>query len=594
MRFKQKLLQDDLHPFLILLMSLPLFFFGSGAWAFLDPDEGRYAEIPREMIARHDFVTPTLNYVKYFEKPPLLYWGVAGFYKMFGFHEWAARLVPALAASLGLFAAYALGRRMFGSRAGLLGAVVLGTCLFWVFMARFVVIDMLVSSLIFLSLALWWLGHTEADSGRAKWYFIGFWVALALGILAKGPMAVVLPGGTIFCYSAVCRQWRAWAAMQWLIGVPLLLLITAPWFVLVAQRNPEFNHFFWYEQHVGRFFGTGKVEHRHPVYWFVEFLPLMLFPWTFFMPGALFDGWKRLRQTSAEKQRALIFLLCGAGFIITFFSISSSKLLPYVLPAVPFIAVLLGAYLDWLWRQSESVQRPAMRAGKVLDYALSFATFAIGTVGAEKLHTLEALPKSYAWALAAACLLWTVALSFAVYRRQFGGLIGAVAGGFTVFVVAALPLMAAVTPNHSAQALLAYIEPGLRAGGEVAMWDNFTQSVTFYSERRVPFIREHDANELDELSEIPLRDQHWAFAEERRWFPVGVEFLREKMAASKPYYCVMKDHRAAEKILSELDGAQEIIWNKRRSIIGNRAAAAITPPKPGGLLGIVEQNKGAM
>lgn len=112
-----------------LLMVYALFFFQLGGWGLFDPDEGRYAEIPREMLARHDWVTPTLNFVNFFDKPPLLYWGIAASYAVFGLHEWAARLVPALAALLGLAMTWALGRRMFGPRAGALSALILATSL---------------------------------------------------------------------------------------------------------------------------------------------------------------------------------------------------------------------------------------------------------------------------------------------------------------------------------------------------------------------------------------------------------------------------------------------------------------------------------
>ncbi len=220
--FGEKLSQQRQHLLWITLLCVPLFFMGLGAWGFFDPDEGRYAEMPREMIVRHDFITPTLNYFKYFEKPPLLYWAVAGAYQLFGFHEWAARLVPASAALLGVFTAYFLGRRMFGARAGLLGAIVLATSALWVFLARFLVIDMLVSVLIFAALALWWMGHTEAKSARGRLYFLGFWSALALAVLTKGPMAVVLVGATIFIYTALCKNWRAWAKMQWLLGLAVV------------------------------------------------------------------------------------------------------------------------------------------------------------------------------------------------------------------------------------------------------------------------------------------------------------------------------------------------------------------------------------
>ena len=597
----------------IFLLSLPLFFWGLGAWGFFDPDEGRYGEIPREMLVRHDFITPTLNFLKYFEKPPLLYWSVAAFYKIFGFHEWAARLVSALSALLGLFTAYALGRRMFGRRAGLLSAIILATSVFWAFMARFIIIDTLLSAMIFLSLALWWLGHTQGaagneqsavsgDNARARWCFLGFWVALALGVLSKGPVVVVLIGGTIFLYTAICRQWRAWRKMQWILGVPLFLLVVTPWFVLVAQRNPEFNHFFWYDQHIGRFLGTGKVEHQQKVYWFLEFLPLLFFPWSFFVPAALLEGWHKLKRAPKDapngteiytpRQRAVIFLLCGAIFITAFFSASSSKLLTYVLPVLPLLAVLLAAYFNFLFeRKAQNVERvwPRALSGGALVLALFLVLIVVvgATVGASKLHSIEALPAFYVVPLCIACALWTASLIWVTLQRQLGWLMVAISGGFSAFLLGALLIVNAAAPNHLPQSLIAYIEPGLRAGGKIATWNSYTQSVGFYAEQRLRTFVDSEDTDAGELVEIPLSQQNMSAEEQNFWLPVGIEGLKEFMAQNKPAYCLMKDHRSALQVLAQLnDGSQEIIWNKRRSLIGNRAAVAITPPKPGGLLGV--------
>ncbi len=590
------------------MLALPLFFWGVGAWGFFDPDEGRYAEIPREMLVRHDFITPTLNFLKYFEKPPLLYWSVAAFYKIFGFHEWAARLVSALAALLGVFTAYALGRRMFGRRAGLLSAIILATSVFWAFMARFIIIDTLLSAMIFLSLALWWLGHTQdtagnghdahEDNSRTQLYFLGFWVALALGVLSKGPVVVVLIGGTIFLYTAICQQWRAWTRMQWILGVPLFLLVTAPWFVLVAQRNPEFNHFFWYDQHIGRFLGRGKVEHQQRVYWFLEFLPLLFFPWSFFVPAALIEGWRKLRRAprNAElytpRQRAVIFLLCGAGFITAFFSLSSSKLLTYVLPVLPLLAVLMAAYFNFLL---ERIERNEMHSwhralsGGALALTLVLVLTVIGgaTVGVKKLYSIEALSALYVVPVCIACALWASSLMWATRRRRLGWLIVAISGGFSAFLLGALFIVQAAAPNHLPQALIAYIQPGLRAGGKVATWNSYTQSVGFYSGQRLRTFVNHEDTDAGELVEIPLSQQNMSEAEQKFWFPVGIEDLRQFLAQDKPAYCLMKDHQMAQQVLAQLnDNSQEIIWNKRRALIGNRAAVALTPPKPGGLLGV--------
>ena len=570
----------------IALLAVPLFFIGLGSWGFFDPDEGRYAAIPREMVLRHDFITPTLNYFKYFEKPPLFYWAVAGAYKIFGFHEWAARLVPAVAALIGVFAAYFLGRRMFGARAGFLGAIALSTSALWMFLARFLVIDMLVSVLIFLALTSWWLGHTEEKLSAARLYFLGFWASLALAVLTKGPMAVVLVGATIFIYTALCKNWRAWTKMQWLLGVPLFLLITAPWFILVAARNAEFNHFFWYIQHVGRFLGTGKVEHRHPVYWFVELLPGLLFPWSFLMPGALFAAREKWPQLGDEKRRAVVFLLGGTAFILGFFSASSSKLVTYILPIFPLIAVLMGAYLDWLFRHPQRIWRGWFRGGAwALSALIGVVAVAAVIVGPRALLKAEALPKSYVLLLGALLLGWALLLGLATMRRHYAGLIGAVAGGVAAFMMALLPLISAAAPNHIVRPLVDYIRPGLQAGGELAMFETLSQSSGYYAGARVPMIRRHEDIVMGELSELPLKTQNFSPAEGERWIPVGFAALKRHMARAQPFYFLITDHNAAAEIMSNLGpGAQEIIWNKRRSIIGNAAAAAITPPLPGGLL----------
>jgi 4-amino-4-deoxy-L-arabinose transferase-like glycosyltransferase len=194
-------LQDKLwfHLAAIVLVSLPVFFFLLGGWSFTDPDEGRYGSIPWQMLVRGDFVTPTQNGVKFFDKPPLLYWTIAASYAVFGLQEWAARLIPALSALAALFAVYALGRRMFSARAGLIGAVILATSLIWPILARIVLTDMLVSSLIFIAYALWWAGAFRDPTATTNDLFPEFLGGSRLAMLAKGPVVAVLVGGGFSC-----------------------------------------------------------------------------------------------------------------------------------------------------------------------------------------------------------------------------------------------------------------------------------------------------------------------------------------------------------------------------------------------------------
>jgi len=566
--------QTSTHLGIIFLMSLPLLFWRLGGWPFFDPDEGRYAEISREMLKRHDWVTPTLNYVKYFEKPPLLYWLNAISFQLFGLHEWAGRLVPASAALLGMYLAYALGRRMWGARGGLLAALILGTSMEWPIIGREVVIDTLLSTLIFATLAFWWLSHTQEETHSREKYFYdaAFWISLALAFLSKGPVAVILTGGGIFFYLLICRQWQALRRMGWWWGVPLCALIIAPWFVMVAQRNPEFNHFFWWGQNFGRFLGIGKNrEHVKSFFYFFEFLPVVFFPWSFFIPGAVLQ-WKKLFAwpPNTIRRRAVIFLLSNSIFITLFFSASSSKLITYILPVLPFLAVLMGGYFDTLLRREKAVLFPRISAW-LLGIILSVMLIACAIIVPKELVHREDVSALFAIAPCTALALWIIGLIWAARLKSIGKISLVTIGGFTLLWISVLPVISAVAPHHSPKMLLEYIAPGLSNGGEIMLYQNLSQSVSFYTRRRVRIIA--DRNEISFGASLLGK------AEREYWFPENKSVLRKELQRKTPVY-VMVDHEKALNLVNELKPlAVEIIWNDRRSIIGNPAAAKLTPPQ---------------
>jgi len=543
----------------ILLGVCALLLCGLGGWGLFDADEGRYAEIPREMLARHDWVTPTLNFIKFFDKPPLLYWGIAASYTLLGVHEAAARLIPALAALLGVAMAFALGRRMFGLRAGLLSALILATSLMWPLMARVVVTDMLVSSLVFSALALWWLGHTASEPARGR-CFLGLWAVLGLGVLAKGPIEIVLSGGTIFLYLLLCRQWRALRALRWGPGLLLLLLIAAPWFVLVAGRNAEFNHFFWYEQHIRRFLGrTIHRDHVQGRFYFFEFLPLIFFPWSLLAPAALLAGWKEVWPARSQKQRAVVFLAGGCAFIMLFFSASDSKLVTYILPVLPLLSILLAAYFDRLLARRQAWSR----ALTVWAFGLAALLIVGGIAGlARGPHALRGLGASPSWAVAA-------------WRARAGELVAAVAGGFAVAFGCGLLLIAQVAPNLTAGPLVAQIRPGLERGGQVASL-GLIQSLNFYTRQRVYILGHSD--------ELVYGVAHMAPAERKRWLLQDENALRRLMARPVPvYFWIRNSNQHGEQaVLAGIAGeAAEVARNYRYTVFGNRAARALQPrPAP--------------
>ncbi len=540
----------------------------------LDPDEGRYAEIPREMLVRGDFVTPTLNGVLYFEKPPLYYWSVALAFKLFGLTEWAARSVSALSAIGTVLLVYALGRRMFGARAGLLGAVVLSTTVFWAGMARQNIIDIQFSFLLFAALTLWWFGRSEQLPSRQTAYFLGFWAALALAVLSKGPVSAVLIGAAVFFHALINKQWQDLKMMRWLPGVSLLLLITAPWFIAIARAQPDFNHFFWYGQHIGRFLGQGENrEHVEGVTWFVQLLPAIFFPWSLFVPAAIHLGWRSLRYGRGERHDAVIYLLGFALFVLLFFSVSASKLITYMLPLLPPVTLLLGVFFDRLLRRASQPWSITLVIGSLLLSAI----LVIGGIvfllrGASLLHRLDAgITPMWAYGVGIMLFVWGVVLLVMTKQRRSRRMLMLVAGGSIMLQSAVYNLAPVILRNFACKPLLDTIRPGLQAGGKLVIYGHPTLcSANFYQRTRLVVV--------GEPGELKFGMEHAAALERTLWFQNANGPIHALLNQPTPLYGLVESTKQARKIVAQSGGQWILIdSNARRAMIGNHAAAALTP-----------------
>jgi len=313
------------------------FFQFLGHMPLIETDEARYMEIPREMIERGDFITPTLNYVKYFEKPPLHYWVNALSIKLFGETEFAARFFGALWGVLGILLVYYLGRKLFGRREAILSALILGTSIGIPVQARINITDTTLTICMTACLGFFLLAIQENEQKKGRFYYLFYFFA-ALAVLAKGLIGFVLPGAIIFCYLLISRRWRQLREMRLVTGIAFFLLVCAPWFILVSLRNPEFARFFFIHEHFERF--LTKVHGRYQPPWF--FIPILIgvmLPWSFFIPTAIARVWRERKETGADTR---LFLLLWAAVIFAFFSKSDSKLVPYILPVYPALALLLG------------------------------------------------------------------------------------------------------------------------------------------------------------------------------------------------------------------------------------------------------------
>ncbi len=310
----------------------------------IHPDEGRYAEIPREMVVSGDWVTPRLDGIKYFEKPALQYWLTGVAYEAFGIRQWTARLWPALAGFAGVFFIGYVGFRLAGARLGLYSAAALGGCAWYVLNAHILTLDAGLTfwmSVGFGSLLL--AQRSEATAREQRLWMLIAWSALALAVLSKGLIGVVLPGASLFVYSLLTRDWAVWRRLHLVGGLALFALIAAPWFVAVSLSNPEFFHFFFIHEHFERF--LTNEHHREGAWWY--FIPIFaagVLPWLTVLgwtaPRLWSDG--NAGRNGFSWQR---YAIVWSAFIFVFFSLSSSKLPSYILPIFPALALLIGRQL---------------------------------------------------------------------------------------------------------------------------------------------------------------------------------------------------------------------------------------------------------
>ena len=324
----------------LLLAGLVLFLWGLGTPGLMDPDEGRYAEIAREMLLLKNWLIPHLNLLPYLEKPPLVYWLTSLSFSAFGLTEWAARLPSALAALAGVYLAFWLGRVLWGEPQGLWGAMVLATCSGYLILGRLLTLDMVFSLFLNLGIALGYLALSRERRYLWPWAYL----ALALAVLVKGPVALVLTGliwGVVAFLKGKQAAYNLFRPVSWV----LLAAVVLPWFVYVAWRFPEFPRFFLLEQHVTRYV-SGASFHAAPWWYFGPVLLGLLLPWAGLVPWAL------ARRTSIDPGDRL-FLMIWAGVILVFFSISRGKLPTYILPALLPLALLVGEGLSGLQSQDK-------------------------------------------------------------------------------------------------------------------------------------------------------------------------------------------------------------------------------------------------
>ncbi len=474
---------------------LALVWFATAPWRPLfDPDEGRYAEIPREMTVSGDWVTPRFNDLKYFEKPPLQYWATAAAYEAFGVHEWSSRLWSTGLAFACLPLVFAWVAWLFDVRRALTALLALGVSPYFALIGHINLLDAAFTFWLTAAVFAFTLAQCapRAAPAERRWMLIA-WAAAALAVLSKGIVVGVLAGGALVLYTLIERDTVTWRRLHVVPGLALFLLIAAPWFVLVTLRNPSFPGFFFVHEHFARVLTT--VHQRVEPWWY--FLPLLLggaLPWL--LPGA-----RACRAAWAEAAvapaafRVRRFLLVYCALTLVFFSASGSKLAPYIMPMMPVLAALVGAAGPDLAR----LARGAARAGGAL-----MLVAAVGLLIYSARRNSFVPQAAYYWAGAAALAALAGAATARLAARRELALVVASTAIAALAWQCLLYEYAVIPPARSARDLVAAVRPYIGPGTALYSVGQYRETVSPYLARTLQ-LAGYEGELQFGLSEEPAR-----------------------------------------------------------------------------------------
>lgn len=335
------------HLLLLCVAAACLFFLGLGRLPLLEPDEGRNAEVAREMLSSGDWITPHFNSLPYLDKPVFFFWLVALSFRVWGISEWAARFPSAVTALTTMLLTWFLGRRLFGQQAGLRAGIIFGTTPLVIAFSRLVIFDMTLTCLVTLAMVSLWCA--EASDTRPVALDVLAFAAMGVASITKGPVGFLLPLLSLVAYHALGRRGRDLKRVHWAWGVAVFLAAALPWFLTVSIRHPDFPRYAFWQESLQRF-ATGRARRTGSVLYYVPVYLAGLFPWSFFLIAAAWSRVKKWKELTQEANKTVAFLLAWAGVIFVFFSISRSKLPAYFLPAAVPVSILMArawAEVEW-------------------------------------------------------------------------------------------------------------------------------------------------------------------------------------------------------------------------------------------------------
>lgn len=447
------------------------------------PDEGRYAEIAREMVANGDYITPYLNGIKYFEKPILFYWLSAAMIKIGGLNLWALRTTNVLLGVICCLNTYWTTRTLYDRTTGVLAALLLGSSTLFCVMSHMISLDLPVTVFLTLCLNAFLLAIHQPPSRHRHLLLLAAATFAACAVLIKGLIGIVFPCLIVGAWIALMNEWRLLRHLYLPTCILVFLLVAAPWHLLVGQRNPEFYYFYFIKQHFLRYTML-KVGHYQPVWFFIPNLIIGFFPWIMLLPQAIKNALPTTWSTRREKSTELFFLL-WAVIIFAFFSFSKSKLIPYIVPVMPPLAMLVAIYVR------KALNQPATKGMKfgfcfMAAFAIAVSALLIYFPRHSRLPDPETATLYLTIAAALLSVGFLLACLAALNNKILRAIVIAIVTNslFLVIIQAAMPAI----DTRTILPLANIIKQVAKPDEEIIAYNQYYQDLPFYLQRRVTIL----------------------------------------------------------------------------------------------------------
>jgi 4-amino-4-deoxy-L-arabinose transferase-like glycosyltransferase len=547
---KEKILFLFIIPLFLYIFLLPVM-------PLMEPDEARYSDIPSLMNRTGDYITPHLNHVVYLEKPPLCYWATALLFKIFGENEFSSRLFAALCTWGCIFLVYHIGTFFHDKKTGLYSAGVLSTFLYFSVLGKVNILDIPLT--FFVCLATWAGYRFFAGECRKKSWLYLLYVGCGLAFLTKGLIGIVFPLAITILWLLISKRWRDVLRLFSPVGMIFFLLISCPWMILAQKANEDFFWFFFIQEHFLRY--TTELSHRNRgMFIYVPVVILGTLPWSPFILKALKEGTDKRGPLFKATEKN--FLLIWIFFIFIFFSISSSKLIPYIAPVFIPIAVIFG-HIFRLY-EDQNISRKEGRGRRLLYdlpiilqslMAISFLTLPFFIKDMKLNKYLEISHVEKWWWLVILPILAQVMIIFLpaqAKRRWRNGWFVTVTLLSTLFLISVHFIVAQLlTPSRSAYPVSKAVQALLPPNQELYQFRMSLYGIDFYNKMRTPLV--------EACGELEFGFTHLPPAEFSHYYLISEELFK-RCKEKGVLYCVTRDKKNVEALKRGVS-VLEILWD---------------------------------